>query len=327
MRPRSLVPALALGLAALLSAGCSSTTPTAGPGTSAPSGGSAKSAATAGPTGSTMPAGGACPTTAMPIVVSVDQWGDIVKQLAGECAEVTTIITSSSADPHEYEPTPADNAKFTGAKLVVVNGVDYDPWAVKAVDALSTKPIVINGGEVVGAAEGANPHIWYSPTYVDQVSAAVTTELSRLAPGGAAYFDQQAAAWKTAIAPYRDEIAKLEKISAGKTYAATESVFDYMAQAVGLEDLTPQGYQNAAANESDPGPGDVNDFQQALKAKKINVLVFNTQTEGAIPEQIRDTATSASVPVVNVTETVPPDATSFVQWQVSQLQQLEKALS
>src|SRR6185503_7871608 len=69
---------------------------------------------------------GDCPTAPIPVVVSVDQWGDIVHQLAGDCGAVTTIVSSSSADPHDYEPTPADIAKFSGAKLVVVNGLDYD---------------------------------------------------------------------------------------------------------------------------------------------------------------------------------------------------------
>src|SRR4051794_14788110 len=72
---------------------------------------------------------GDCPTSAVPVVVTVDQWGDIVDQLAGACGTVTTIFKSSSADPHDYEPTPADIAEFSGAKLVVENGLDYDPWA------------------------------------------------------------------------------------------------------------------------------------------------------------------------------------------------------
>src|SRR5947199_10843711 len=106
-------------------------------------------------TRSTQPKG-ACPTAPVPVVVSVDQWGDIVHQLAGDCGAVTTIFTSSSADPHDYEPTPADIAKFTGAQLVVVNGLDYDPWADKAVSTLDVKPVVVNGGEVVGRRAGNN---------------------------------------------------------------------------------------------------------------------------------------------------------------------------
>ena len=39
---------------------------------------------------------------------SVDQWGDIVSELGGKCANVTTVLASSAVDPHDYEPTPAD---------------------------------------------------------------------------------------------------------------------------------------------------------------------------------------------------------------------------
>ena len=59
----------------------------------------------------------------------------------------------------------------------------------------------------------------------------------------------------------------------------------------------------------------------------MDVLIYNTQTEGSIPEQIRATAEGASVPVVEVTETVPESAASFARWQVDQLESLAQALA
>jgi zinc/manganese transport system substrate-binding protein len=270
---------------------------------------------------------GDCPTGPVPVVVTVDQWGDIVQQVGGDCVDVTTIITGSSADPHDYEPTPADAAKFDGADLVVMNGLDYDPWAEDAVDALDTKPAVVNGGEVVGLEEGDNPHIWYGPTYVRKVSQAVTDQLSKLSPDAATYFAERQDAWQTSLEPYDAEIDKVKATVGDKlTYGATEPVFEYMAQAVGLRDATPKGYRNAAANESEPAPADVNEFEQSLRDKMMDVLVYNTQTEGAGPEQIRSVAEGASVPIVDVTETVPPGTESFVDWQVKQLESLASAL-
>ena len=267
-----------------------------------------------------------CPVAPLPVVVSVDQWGDVVEQLGGACTEVTTIIQGSSADPHDYEPTAADTATFADAKLVVVNGADYDHWAEDAATALSPQPAIVNGGDVVGVEEGDNPHIWYGPDYVTRISQAITTELSTLEPAAADYFASRAADWDTALEPYFAEIESLQASSAGTPFGSTESVFDYMAAAIGFENLTPQGWQNAAANESDPAPGDVAAFQQALRDGAMAVLVFNTQTEGAIPEQVKDVATDAGVPVVDVTETVPPGVDSFVEWQVAQLQALRTAL-
>lgn len=99
-----------------------------------------------------------------------------------------------------------------------------------------------------------------------------------------------------------------------------------MAAACGLKDLTPTGYQNATANESEPAPGDIAAFNKELTSKAMNVLIYNTQTEGSVPNQLVATANSAKVPVVDVTETMPADATSFEQWQIAQLQQLSNAL-
>ena len=63
-----------------------------------------------------------------------------------------------------------------------------------------------------------------------------------------------------------------------------------------------------------------------LESRGADVLIYNTQTEGSVPEQIRAAAESAGIPVVDVTETVPPGTDSFEAWQVQQLDALAKAL-
>ena len=93
-----------------------------------------------------------------------------------------------------------------------------------------------------------------------------------------------------------------------------------------MVNVTPQGYQNAAAAESDPAPGDVFAFNELLTGGTVAVLIYNTQTEGAIPEQVRAQAEQNNVPVVDVTESVPPGIDSFVEWQVGQLKDLATAL-
>lgn len=269
---------------------------------------------------------GDCPTPPVPVVVSVDQWGDIVDQLAGDCGDVTTIFRSSAADPHDYEPTPADSAALTDARLVVVNGLGYDPWATQALATLGERPTVVDGGRVVGLTDGDNPHIWYGPAYVTAVADAVTARLERLAPRAKDYFERRRAAWQISMRPYFDEIARIKAVAAGRTYGATEGIFSYMAEAVGLENGTPAGYRHATDNQSDPAPGDIHALEQAIAHGDLAVFVFNTQTRGAIPEQIRDGAKDAHVPIVNVTESVPPQFDTFLAWQVSQLHDLAKAL-
>ena len=275
---------------------------------------------------STAAASGGCPTTPVNVVVSVDQWGDIVRELGGDCAAVATVLASSSVDPHDFEPSPADAATFANAQLVIVNGADYDPWASKFAATSAPNAPVVDAGVVTKTAAGANPHLWYSPSAVVAVADAVTAELVKLAPEGRSYFTDQRAAFSVSLEPYDGLLTAIKAGAAGKTYAATESVFDYTAEDVGLVNATPQGYQTASANESDPSPADLEAFRRALADRQINILIYNTQTEGSVPEQIRIAAEAADVPVVEVTETVPPGTTSFETWQVSQLTALAKAL-
>ncbi|CAN5517139.1 zinc ABC transporter substrate-binding protein [soil metagenome] len=293
--------------------------------------------------------GGSCPVTPINVVVSVDQWGGIVSALGGDCAEVTTVLASSSVDPHDYEPAPSDAAVFEDAQLVVVNGGHYDEWAAKLAGTSAPQAPVIDALALSGAdgdehahegeehahegdehghggAGEANPHAWYNPAAVSAVAEAVTKELSELAPDVADYFDEQHTTFETSLEPYFGTIDSIKASATGKTYAATESVFDDMAAALGLTNRTPDGYQASSANETDPSPADLDAFLRLLGDKGVDVLIYNTQTEGSVPEQLRSAAESAGVPVVEVTETVAPGADSFEAWQVQQLDALAEAL-
>ncbi|MCZ8378190.1 zinc ABC transporter substrate-binding protein [Mycobacterium sp. CPCC 205372] len=301
----------------------------------------------------------ACPTDPVSVVVSVDQWGDIVSELGGQCAKVTTVLAGSAVDPHDFEPAPKDAALFEDAQLIVINGGHYDEWAAKlaagsAPDAPLVDALEASGGEAGhdepahGAGEehaneaggdhahahedhaaeagAANPHAWYSPTAVTAVADTVTAELGELAPEAKGYFDERRAQFGESLVPYDELISSIKAGASGKTYAATESVFDDMAAAVGLTDRTPEGYRTASASETDPSPADLDAFLRLLEDRGVDVLVYNVQTEGSVPQQIRAAAEKSGVPVVEVTETVPADASSFQSWQVDQLTALAKAL-
>lgn len=305
---------------------------------------------------STAAQAGDCPTEPVEVVVSVDQWGKIVSALAGACANVTTVLSGSSVDPHDFEPTPSDAAAFEGAQLVVINGGHYDEWAAKLAESTAPDAPVVDamtilagdheghdhegheepgheepgheepGDEGHGHGDGANPHAWYSPVAVTDVAEAVTAKLTELAPAAGEYFGARNAEFTAALQPYRDLIAEIKAGATGKSYAATESLFDDMAAELGLANRTPPGYQVAASNESDPSPADLDAFLRLLSDRGVDVLIYNTQTEGSVPQQLRAAAESAGVPVVDVTETVAPGAPTFEAWQVDQLTALAEAL-
>ncbi|MFZ1362468.1 MAG: zinc ABC transporter substrate-binding protein [Candidatus Nanopelagicales bacterium] len=268
-----------------------------------------------------------CPTTPINVVVTTNVWGSITDQLAGSCAKVATIITSPSSDPHDFEPTSQTSDTFANADLAIINGLGYDEWANKILNSLgSNAPQTINLGQDVGLKVGDNPHIWYSPTYVQESAKNITKGLKGKNESAASYFDDQAKSFDTAIKPYLDEVNTIKSQHAGTKISATESVFDYMAEATGLDLITPAAFMNAIANDSDPSTQAVQEFRNQLNAKEPKAFIFNTQTDGGLPTQLKALAEKNNIPIVNVTETLTPEGATFQQWQLTQLQALNKAL-
>ena len=85
-------------------------------------------------------AGGAPARGERPVVVaSTTQLGDIVRQVAGDAAEVHQVLQPNS-DPHDYEPRPDDVKAVAGAKVVFESGNELDHWMEEMVEQAGTKP-------------------------------------------------------------------------------------------------------------------------------------------------------------------------------------------
>ncbi len=92
------------------------------------------------------------------VVAAENVWGSIASQLGGDRVTVTSIIDNPNADPHDYEPTTEDARAMATSNFVIENGVGYDPWAQRLIDA---NPVsgrdVLNVGTLVGAPIYGNP--------------------------------------------------------------------------------------------------------------------------------------------------------------------------
>lgn len=267
-----------------------------------------------------------CPASPINVVVTIDQWADMTRAIGAKCAEVEVIVATASSDPHEFEPTPNDTAQFANARVVVMNGVGYDEWASKTLEANSAKPNVVNAGQLVNAQTGSDPHLWYDPAKVQQVATAIAKTLREANSAAGTYFDERLAEWSADLEPYTQAIEDMKPKAQGKSFAATEPVFNAMANAVGLRNATPTGYETAATNETDPAPGDIAEFETILRSKAVDVLIFNKQSTNPTAQRLRDVATENDIAVVEVTETQPNQAKSFMSWQMDQLQSLAEAL-
>jgi zinc/manganese transport system substrate-binding protein len=269
---------------------------------------------------------GPCPTTAVQVLAVENFYASLVQQLGGQCVAVTTILSDPDADPHQFQPTANDIRAFQTAALVVENGLGYDDFADKAIVTLSQKPQVVRAGDVVGLDVGANPHIWYSAGYVDQIKAAILAGLKNVNPDASSYYDAQATALEQAFGTYRRLIAQIADQFGQTPVGATESIFVDMSYTTGLKLITPLEFMTAISEGEDPSARDIATFQDQLKNQEVKVLVYNVQTVTPTTEHLKTLATQYNIPIVGVSEAMPPGAQTFQGWQANQLQLLLYAL-
>lgn len=262
------------------------------------------------------------------VVAAENFWGSIASQIGGDKVHVASMIVNPNTDPHDYEPTPNDARLIARAAYVIVNGAGYDPWAPKlaAANPVSSRQ-VLNIGDLVGVREGENPHMWYSPDIVARVIERIIDDFKKLDSADAGYFAQHSADFKsTGLNDYRNTIAAVRQKYAGTPVGASESIFAYMAPAVGLNLITPPAYLKAISEGTDPSAADKVTVDRQVTGRKVRVFVFNSQNSTPDVESVVNKARAAGIPVVEITETLTPATASFQEWQTRQLKALLAAL-
>jgi zinc/manganese transport system substrate-binding protein len=262
------------------------------------------------------------------VVAAENMWGDVVKQIGGRHASVASIISDPQADPHLYASNPRDAARLANANLVVVNGLGYDDFARKLLSAApSAKRHVLSiAGVVDPGGHDPNPHLWYDVPRLPAVAHAVADALAAEDPADASYFRANAARFIESLQPLLSTVAAIEERHPGAPVAYTERVPGYLLQAAGLTVRTPPGFAGAIESGSEPGPGDTQRLNDLISGHRIDALLYNSQAVTPVTKRLRALAAQSGVPVVPVTETLPPGERDFQSWQLHQAQALLRAL-
>ncbi|MGH6727358.1 MAG: metal ABC transporter solute-binding protein, Zn/Mn family [Pseudolabrys sp.] len=260
------------------------------------------------------------------VVAAENFYGGVVQQIGGPQVEVVSVMSNPDQDPHLFETSPAVARQLAAAQIVIYNGADYDPWMPKLLAAAAHPGrVTIVAADLVNKKPGDNPHIWYDPPTMPAVAKAVEQALSKADPAHADEFHARLATFLSSLKPLHEKIEAVRKKYDGAAVTASEPVFGYMASALGLK-MRNEKFQLSIMNDTEPSASDVAAFERDLKEHKVRVMFFNKQASDKIVQHLVTIAKAAKIPVVGVTETVPPDMT-FQQWMLSEVTDTEKALA
>ncbi|CAH2781004.1 MAG: Zinc ABC transporter, substrate-binding protein ZnuA [uncultured Paraburkholderia sp.] len=264
----------------------------------------------------------------IPVVAAENFHGDVVQQLGGDRVDVTSILSNPDQDPHLFEASAKTARALQHASLVVYNGADYDPWMAKLLaaskSAQSSKRTTIVAAELTGKKSGDNPHLWYDLATMPKVARAVSAALVAADPAHKSAYDANLAKFLDSLKPVEAKVAELHGRYAGTPVTATEPVFGYMSDAIGLT-MRNMRFQMAAMNDTEASASDIAAFERDLREKRVRVLIYNSQATEALTKRMLNLAQQSKVPTVSVTETEPAH-TTYQTWMLSQLDALGAAL-
>ncbi|KVE22363.1 metal ABC transporter solute-binding protein, Zn/Mn family [Burkholderia vietnamiensis] len=260
------------------------------------------------------------------VVAAENFYGDVASQIGGRHVAVTSILSNPDQDPHLFEASPKTARALQHAQIVIYNGANYDPWMAKLLGASTqARRATIVVADLVGKKAGDNPHLWYAPATMPAAARALAAELGRADPAHKADYDANLQKFVASLQPIDAKVAALRAQYHGVPVTATEPVFGYMSDAIGL-DMRNQRFQLATMNDTEASAQDVAAFENDLRKRQVRVLIYNSQAEAPMTKRLLKLARDGGVPTVSVTETQPAGKT-FQQWMAGQLDALAAALA
>jgi zinc/manganese transport system substrate-binding protein len=238
----------------------------------------------------------------LPVTASFSILGDLVRVVGGDRVAVTTLV-GANEDAHVFEAKPSDAKTLLASKLVVLNGLGFEPWAGKLLKSSGYK------GETVTAAKGVkaramqeekghgahaghtheemDPHAWQNPNNVTLYVRNIAAGLAKVDAAGAATYQANAEAYvKELQALDAWAQAQIATIPADKRKVITShDAFGYFAAQYGVKFLAPQGVNT----EAEPSAKQVAQLIKQIQREKIRaVFVENMSNPKLIAQLSKD---------------------------------------
>jgi zinc/manganese transport system substrate-binding protein len=249
----------------------------------------------AGATALTLLGSSAHAAAPLPVVASFSILGDLVKIVGGDRVRVTTLV-GPDEDAHVFEPKPSDAKAIAQSKLLVVNGLGFEPWAHKLAGAAAYKGLTVVASQGVKGhtmtdehrhAE-ADPHAWQNPNNVVLYVRNIAAALAQADPEGAGLFKARADA-------YAKELQELDAWA--KTQFATiplvkrkvitsHDAFGYFAAQYQIMFLAPQG----VSTEAEPSAKGVAKLIRQIQREKIRAVFLENMVNPKLIAQLSQDA-------------------------------------
>jgi manganese/zinc/iron transport system substrate-binding protein len=231
------------------------------------------------PSGADVPAPIPSGESVWQVVTTTGMVTDIVKEVAGERAEVTALM-GAGVDPHLYKPTRNDMRRLLDADAVFYSGLVLEGRMTDTFTQLATQ-----GKRVMPVTAGVDethlreppefaghydPHVWMDVSLWSHCVTTVAEELAKLDPAHATEFRDRAKTYQQRLTELDAYVSKVIGTipESQRVLVTAHDAFGYFGQRYGLEVRSVQG----VTTESEAGVQDVNRLVDFLVERKLPAI-------------------------------------------------------
>jgi zinc/manganese transport system substrate-binding protein len=235
------------------------------------------------------------------VVATFSILGDMVSRVGGDRVEVKTLV-GPGGDAHVYQPTPADAAELAKARLVFQNGLKFEGWMEKLIEASGFKDAVITatkGIETISVPDRhgkrdkhghdhhsgkSDPHAWQSLANASIYARNIKDALCRHDIRGCATYAANATAYVREIGHLDSQIkAQMAAVPpAARKVITSHDAFAYFSRAYGIRFLSPRG----VSTESEASAKDVARLIDQIRKEKVKALFVENISDPRLIKQI-----------------------------------------
>lgn len=254
-------------------------------------------------------AGTAWAADKLEVVASFSIIGDFAKNVGGDRVDIVTLV-GPDGDAHVYEPNPADAVAVGAADVVLVNGLQFEGFLNRLVEASGTKAPVVEltkGAAILKTAEAEHahdgeaakeeahgeehhhhgefdPHAWQSVSnaeiYVKNIADAFCTADA----AGCDTYKANASAYSAKLVALDAEIktAVAAIPESKRTIITSHDAFGYFEHEYGMKFLAPEG----VSTDAEASAADVASLIKQVREDNASAIFVENITNPRLIEQI-----------------------------------------
>lgn len=241
------------------------------------------------------------------IVTSFSILADITRNIAQDKAEINTIIGRNS-DAHAFEPTPKSVKQLAAADLLIINGLDFEPWLdrLKQAAGFQAKELIAtNGLDLLHLNNNHNidlkhhhkddhennhhhgdidPHAWQSLANAEKYTQNISAALIAIDPDNSDFYQTNANAYIAKIRELDKYIrTELNAVADDKKVVLTShDSFGYFGREYDINFISITGLSSTA----EPSAKRIANISRTIQEQHVAAMFLESMINNSILQQI-----------------------------------------